>query len=207
LNKLMDVVSQSEAAAKTATDAIKSGKAAAPVLSTMRQEAQELNKAVQQAAKSFDPAAGQFNAGDVKAAVQRGTLGNASASAPARGGGAAAPKPAAKKASGAVAKTGAGGYSFLEGTLTKEGGKGGKGKKRFFRLGKNTLTFAASAKDDAKVLGIIQLSGGSVTVSGTSIKVTDAQGRASDMSAKTAAEASKWGDAITTNVGLADSGA
>eukprot|EP01047_Picozoa_sp_COSAG01_P087027 COSAG01_NODE_19843_length_986_cov_0.935738_1_plen_328_part_11 len=96
LNKLMDVVSQSEAAAKTATDAIKSGKAAAPVLSTMRQEAQELNKAVQQAAKSFDPAAGQFNAGDVKAAVQRGTLGNASA---------AAPKPAAKKATGAVAKT------------------------------------------------------------------------------------------------------
>ena len=62
----------------------------------------------------------------------------------------------------------------------KAGGKGGRKpsyKKRHFKLAKNTLTYAASAKPDAKVLGIIQLSGGSVKQTGENVTVVDSQGR------------------------------
>ena len=64
--------------------------------------------------------------------------------------------------------------------LEKAGGKGGRKpsyKKRHFKLAKNTLTYAASAKPDAKVLGIIQLSGGSVKQTGENVTVVDSQGR------------------------------
>lgn len=50
-------------------------------------------------------------------------------------------------------------------------------KKRHFKLGKNTLTYAASAKPDAKVLGIIQLSGGSVKQNKEEVIVVDGGGR------------------------------
>ena len=69
-------------------------------------------------------------------------------------------------------------YALLEGTLEKGSGGKKKGyKKRHFKLGKNSLTIAASAKPDAKVLGVIQLPGGSVKQNDKEIVVVDGSGR------------------------------
>jgi chromosome segregation ATPase len=207
LNKLMDVVRKAESEAKAATDAVKSGKQPAPVLATMRQEANELNEAIQEAAKTFDPAAGQFNPVDLKSSVERGSIGNASASMPAGKSAPTARAPQASIAAGiAPAAASAGGYQMLEGTLEKMGGgKTGRGanyKKRHFRLGKSTLTYCASAKQDAKVLGVIQLSGGGVRMDGVNVIITDAGGREYELRAKTAPEAKKWAGSVQNNVSL-----
>ena len=167
VNKLMDLNRKAEAGAKTAQDAVKSGKAAAPVMSSLRQEVAELSEAVIGASDSFDPNGGVFEAVDLKSAIEGGKMGAMVAAPPggataravapvaAAGGGSAAAARAAPSSSG-------GGYKSLEGTLEKEGGGKGKGKsykKRHFRLGKTTLTYAASSKGNAKVLGVIQLAG------------------------------------------------
>lgn len=176
LGKLLDLVSSKEAEAKAAKDAIKDGKQSEPVLSQLRQEADQLNSAVQSAAQAFDAKAGQFEPGEARknAAAMRGKGGDdlspeisglVGGKSLSNGAGNAPPQKvkAAPKSSGGG---GDGAYSFLEGTLEKGGGaKSGKKqayKKRHFKLGKNTLTYAASAKPDAKVHGIIQLGGGSV---------------------------------------------
>ena len=204
LNKLMDVVRKAESEAKSATDAVKSGQADAPVLATMRQEANELNEAIQGAAKTFDPAAGQFNPVDLKSAVERGSIGNASGAMPSAA--KAAPAKLGVVKAPVAASTSSGGYQMLEGTLEKMGGgKTGRGnsyKKRHFRLGKSTLTYCASAKEDAKVLGVVQLAGGGVRMDGINIIVTDTGGREFELRAKTAPEATKWATAMQTNSNL-----
>ena len=86
------------------------------------------------------------------------------------------------------------------------GGKTGRGasyKKRHFRLKTGTLTYCSSAKADAKVLGVIQLSGGGVRMDGVNIVVTDTGGREYELRSKTAPEAKKWAEAIQNNVTLA----
>ena len=86
--------------------------------------------------------------------------------------GAPAPAPAAASAAG-----GGDEYVLLTGTLEKAASGKKKGyKKRHFKLGKNTLTYVASSKPDAKVLGIIQLSGGSVKQNKLDIVVVDGSG-------------------------------
>ena len=197
MGKLLDLVSTKEAEAKAAKDAIKDGKAAEPVLSQLRQEADTLNSAVQAAAQAFDAKSGLFEPGETRknAAAFRSMAGEdlspdmsklVSGGSLSSGSSGAAPKK--KPSGGASAASGGGGgggggggddaYSFLEGTLEKGGsGKKKAYKKRHFKLGKNTLTYAASAKPDAKVLGIIQLSGGSVKQNKEEVIVVDGGGR------------------------------
>ena len=182
LNKLLDVAQKAEAEAKAARDAVKSGQRAPPVLSKMRQEASELNETIQGAAATFDPEAGVFDLADLTAMVERGFVGIST-------GGDLPDMPDA------------GNFKVMEGTLEKAGGRGAKKayKKRHFKLKQDSLQFAASAKVDAKVLGVVSLDGASVKVDGVDIVVTDGQGRENELRAKTAAEAKKWSEAIQSN--------
>jgi hypothetical protein len=92
-------------------------------------------------------------------------------------------------------------FEFLEGFLEKQGPGGRVGKKRFFRLDKNALIFSASAKDDAKVLGIVQLSGSSVKVDGGTIVIAiDGAGKEQTLGAESPEEAASWGRAIGVNI-------
>ena len=187
LNKLLDVAQKAEAEAKAARDAIKSGQRAPPVLSKMRQEASELNETIQGAAATFDPEAGVFDLADLTAMVERGFVGIST-------GGDLPDMPDA------------GNFKVMEGTLEKAGGKGAKKayKKRHFQLKQDSLQFAASAKVDAKVLGVVRLDGASVKVDGVDIVVTDGQGRENELRAKTAAEAKKWSEAIQEQLALGE---
>ena len=129
---------------------------------------------------------------------------SAPASAPSKGGGGKALPPSGGSSGGGG---GGGGYTTLEGTLEKMGGgKTGRGKdykKRHFRLKTGTLTYCSSAKADAKVLGVISLSGGTVRMDGVNVIVTDTGGREYELRAKTAPEAKKWAEACQNNMQLA----
>ena len=191
MGKLVDMAKRAEAEAKAARDAVKSGNKEPPVMGTLRQQVDELNSAVQAASSAFNPKNGTFEPGDVKTQVSKSTGGGydddsvnpellkmlegqdfATTAADT-----AAPK--SKKSSSAKKSTSGGGdYSFLEGTLEKVG-KGNKAKKRHFKLGKTTLTYSASAKPTAKVLGIVQLGGAKVKQTGESFVITDSAGRES----------------------------
>ena len=89
-------------------------------------------------------------------------------------------------------------WRLLEGKT----GRGSSYKKRHFRLGKDTLTYCASAKQDTKVLGVIHLSGGSARTDAADIVVVDGGGRSFELRSKTAAEAEKWVTAIQNNVDM-----
>ena len=107
------------------------------------------------------------------------------------------------KSSGGGGGGGGGSYASLSGTLEKKGtSKKDKPKKRHFVLGQNSLTYAASSKPDAKVLGIINLSGSTCKQQGESI-IINADGKDVEMAAKSATEAQKWSDAIKKNIKLA----
>jgi hypothetical protein len=241
IGKLLDLVASKEAQAKAAKDAIADGKAPEPVLSQLREEADTLNSAIRSAAEAFDAQSGLFEEGEVRqnAAASR-SMGEQDLSAEASalvdgqslssGAPASAPAPAPAPAAAAD-----GGYTLLEGTLEKGGGGKKKGyKKRHFKLGKSTLTYAASAKPDAKVLGIIQLSGGKVKLTNQEIVVVDGSGRSNgacmksivalvfwlricfqccsykfawcvELRAKSVAEAQKWVSAINQNLTQAES--
>eukprot|EP01052_Picozoa_sp_SAG31_P024988 SAG31_NODE_2163_length_6293_cov_2.483532_3_plen_484_part_00 len=206
VNKLMVLVKKAESSAKASEDAVKSGGRPEPVMSTLRAQAAELSENIALASESFNPDAGVFAAGDLKSSVERGTLGSAPASAP-RGSGAPPPSRASAGSGKSAGRGSTGPYMAKEGTLEKMGGgKTGRGKnykKRHFRLAKATLTYSASSKKDAKVLGIIQLPGGKVSVSGADLTLVDGQGREYDLRAKDMTEASAWASALEKNIDAA----
>lgn len=199
--KLLDLATSKEVEAKAAKDAIADGKAPEPVLSQLREEAGTLNSAVQAAAKAFDAQSGLFEAADIRkiagalssmpdadltaeasALVAGGKLSSgapAGAKSGGKGGGGGGGGGGGKGGSSGGGGGGGAGYAALEGTLEK--GSGGKKKasykKRYFKLGDSSLTYSSSAKPDAKVLGIIQLSGGKVKQKDLDIVVTDGSGR------------------------------
>ena len=184
--KLLDLATSKEVEAKAAKDAIADGKAPEPVLSQLREEAGTLNSAVQAAAKAFDTQSGLFEAADIRkiagalsampdadlSAEASGLLAGGKLSSGGQGGGGGG-------GGGSGGGAGGAGYATLEGTLEK--GSGGKKKaaykKRYFKLGNSSLTYLSSSKSDAKVLGVIQLSGGKVKQKDLDIVVIDESGR------------------------------
>ena len=215
MNKLLDIVRRAEAEAKSADQAVKSG-AKTPVMQVLRQQASELDKCVQDAKANFDPKAGQFEPGEVKASAAKHVSGQASMTpdfddddeslspemlAMLEGGGSKAIMGSGGGSMGGGGG-GGGGFETMKGTLEKQGsGKKDKAKKRHFVLGKNKLTYAGSAKADAKILGEIPLGGSTCKQTGDKI-IVNSQGTEYVMVAKSATEAQKWADAISTNAKL-----
>ena len=70
-------------------------------------------------------------------------------------------------------------------------------------MGRYPYTDRYMGKHDAKVLAVIQLSGGSVRQDGVNITVADTGGREYSLRARTAPEASKWASAIQGNMAMA----
>eukprot|EP01048_Picozoa_sp_COSAG05_P011178 COSAG05_NODE_1037_length_6076_cov_6.031621_2_plen_534_part_00 len=206
IGKLMDMVATAEAQAKSARDAAKNNP---PVNASIRQMAQELSAAVENAQSSFNAKLGSFEPGDISGSARKdpgggyddssmsadlkGAIGGSNFATSAAGGSkpkssvqmpepVSSSRPSSSSSSPAKPKKssggGGGGYSSLNGTLEKMDAKG-KGKKRHFQLGRNTLTYSQSNKPNAKVLGIIQLPGGGAQQKGETIVVKDGGGKTS----------------------------
>ena len=209
IGKLLDMVSTAEAQAKSARDARGGDPPVNAGIRQMAQElsaaVSDAASAFDSKLGAFEPSdvagAARKDPGggydDTMSAELSGAIGGNNFSTSAAGAGtkpksqvadfepvaSSRPSSSATKSGGSPSKPkkssgGGGDYSSLNGTLEKLDAKG-KGKKRHFQLGRNTLTYSQSNKPNAKVLGIIQLAGGSAKQKKESIVVKDGNGKSS----------------------------